>query len=149
MPIYSDNNILTFNGPGTVADQFSQPINLTGTIGVREVAFFFTMNVTGAGVWAVTLQFNPDPAGIASPTFGWQDEARSSITVLNTLTGTNLAQTNAGISSGAIRGGIVSATGDYNLLLKFQPLPYSYRLRFQLTNTFNATIPKISFTSGN
>lgn len=149
MPYYSDNNIITFNGPATVADQFSFPVNLTGTSTAKDVAFFFTMNVTGAGVWAVTLQFYPDPPDVASPTFGWQDEARSTITVLNTLTGANLAQNHASISSNAIRGGIVSSTGDYNLLMRFQPAPYIYRLRFQLTNTFNATIPKISFSSGN
>lgn len=146
MPNFSDNNIITFNGPATVADQFSAPVNLTSTIGDREVAFFFTMNVTNAGVWAVTLQFNPDPLGVTL--FGWQDEARSTITVLNTLTSASLAQTNGSISSGATRGGIIAVTGDYNLMLKFSPAPYSYRLRFQLTSTFTATIPKISFSSG-
>lgn len=147
MPVYSDNNILTFNGPASVADQFSQPVNLTGVNTLREVAFFFTMNVTNAGVWAVTLQFYPDPASV-TPLFGWRDEARSNITVLNTLTSANLAQTNAAISGGITRGGVVTATGDYSLLLRFQPAPFSYRLRFQLTSAFTATIPKITFSSG-
>lgn len=146
MPSYINDNIITFNGPASSADIVSNPVNLTGNFTSREMAWYFPLTCTAAGVWAVTLQFNPDPAG--GSTFGWQDEARPTITVLNTLTGTNLAQTHASISSGMIRGGVVSSVGTYNCLMRFTPTPASYRLRFQLTTLFTGTIPKISVTSG-
>ena len=146
MPYYIDNNIITFNGPASVADQFSNIINLTGVERPQTMAWFWTMSITGAGVWAVTLQFNPDPYGAS--TFGWQDEARSSLTVLNTLTCATLSQTNASIDSSKTRGGIVTATGSYNLLFPFQPSPYYYRLRFQITSALTGTIPKISISTG-
>lgn len=147
MPNYVNDNIITFNGPASVADQFSNVVTMTGIGSAPPVmAWFFNMNITGAGVWAVTLQFNPDP--ISGSTFGWQDEARTSITAYNTRTCTTLPQANASILSSRLRCGVVTATGDYSLLIPFTPSPYAYRLRFQITNTLTGTIPKISFSTG-
>lgn len=148
MPNYVDNNVITFNGPSSVADIFSNPVNLTGNFNQREVGWFFELNCTAAGVWAVTLQFNPDPGSEGDPEYGWRDEARSTITVLNTATSANLAQTNGSISGGILRAGVISSTGVFPLFLRHSPAPYSYRLRFQLTAAMTGTIQKISFSSG-
>lgn len=146
MPTYINNETLYFDGVSSVADQFSNPVTLTTTTSTRDVAFFLFVDCTVGGAFGITLQFNPDPDQESE--FGWQDMASTSLTILDTVTCANLAQTNGSISSGTIRGGIITGTGVYNLLFKFQPAPYKYRLRFQLNNTFEATIPKISFTSG-
>ncbi len=146
MAVYVNNSTLTFNGPGTVADQFSNPVDLAPGYTNRDAAWYFRVVCTAAGVFGVTLQFNPDPQG--ESTFGWVDEARTSLTILNVDTCANLAQTNAAISSSLLRGGIISAIGTFNLLFRFNPAPFNYRLRFQLNNVFQGTIPKISFSRG-
>lgn len=146
MPIYANATSLTFDGTVSTATQYSNAVNLTQTRG-NSHAWFFTVNVTAAGVMGITLQFNPDPFNLSN--FGWQDVTSSTdIKIFDIATQAFLAQTDAGISGGLIRGGIIDATGDFDLLLKFAPLPYSYRLKFQLDATLEATIPRISFTQG-
>lgn len=147
MPNYINNNSLTFNGPATTADQYSGVVDMTGISDTPSTkAWFFNINVTLAGVFAVTLQYNPDPS--SGVTFGWQDEARTSLLVYNSNTCTTLAQTHASIMSSQLRGGVISSTGTYNLLFPFIPSPFAYRLRFQLTSGMTGVINKISFSTG-
>jgi len=150
MPTFSNNNVISFNGPASVADVVSNPVDLTSAT-ARRYAWFIQLNATATGIWAVTLQFNPDPLGTNPSVFGWQDEVSASLVVVNTGTGSALGQTNGSISGGALRGGVLnvaSVPASYNLLFAFDAKPYQYRLRFQLTNTFVGNIPKISFSTG-
>jgi hypothetical protein len=141
------NNSMLFNGTVDTADQFSTPVNLTNsTAWGRELAFYFQLETTATGDMGCTLQFNPNSIG--STDYSWQDVASTDITILNTLTSSNLPQTDVDIEGGEIRGGIVTAIGNYNLLLRFYPLPFQYRLRFQIDANVIAEIPKIMFTSG-
>lgn len=149
MPNFVNTNLVSFNGVATTADQFSNPVDLTGQISARPHGWFWQLNATANGLWAVTLQFNPDPLGVTQ--FGWQDESSTGITVLNTITCANLGQTNGGIYGGVIRAGVLNVTTSptsFSLLLSFNPKPYVYRLRFQINNTFVGNIPKISFSTG-
>lgn len=150
MPQFVNQQTISFNGPASVADQYSEPVNLTGSPGVPH-SWFFVVNITTQGVWAVTLQFQPDPQDIPTSFYGWRDEARSSITVFNTATCANLAQSDAAISSGLTRAGVLpaaAAIGAYPLLLSWTPGPFRYRLRFQNNAAFVGNIPKISFSTG-
>ena len=150
MPNFVNQSTINFNGPASVAEVFSNPVDLTSAA-PRKHAWFFKLTASANGIWAVTLQFNPDPAGTNPTFFGWQDEVSASLVVVNTGTGSALAQTHASISSGQLRGGVLNITtapATYNLLFAFDAKPYQYRLRFQLTNTLVGEIPKISFSTG-
>lgn len=146
MPRYINTSVLTLDGPTSTADQFSQEVDLTAQNDSIPQAFYLPVAVNAAGVMACTLQFNPDPSG--SSDLGWQDLTGPEYTIWDTTANSVLATTNAGISSGAVRGGVLTTTGTKTLLLEFTPLPYKYRLRLQMDASLQATISKISFTQG-
>lgn len=145
MPNYINSTGLTFDGAINTATQYSDNIS-TLTLGDREVGFYFPIVVSSAGHLGITLQFNPDPFGQSD--LGWQDFATTDTTILNVADQTTLAQTDAAIASGNRRGGIIDATGTYNLLVPFTPMPYAYRLKFEFDATLQATVSKISFSTG-
>lgn len=145
MPTYINSAGFTFDGPVNTATQYSDATS-TLTVGNREVGFYFPIVVSSVGHLGITLQFNPDPFGQSD--LGWQDFATADTTILNVADQTTLAQTDAAIASGNRRGGIIDTIGTYNLLVPFTPMPYSYRLKFEFDASLQATISKISFSSG-
>lgn len=145
MPSFINPYALVFDGTQSTADFFSNEVNLTTNLG-RELAFYFDLVTTATGDMGITLQFNPNPFNESD--FAWQDVASTDLTILNCDTSANLPQTVAGIEGGEIRGGVITAIDTYNLLFRFTPLPYQYRLRFQIDNAVIGSIAKISFTQG-
>ena len=145
MPKYINTAGLTLNGPVSTSDQHSEATALQAA-GDRQVAFYFPIVVSSAGHLGITLQFNPDPFGESD--FGWKDYSTADTVILNLADMTTLSQQDAAIASNARRGGIIDATGTYNLLVPFTPLLYSYRLKFEFDASLQATISKISFSTG-
>lgn len=144
MPNYINTSGLTFNGSISTATQYSASTS-TLTPG-QPSAFYLPVAVSGPGHLGITLQFNPDP--FSESDFGWQDYATTDTTILDTLTMTTLPQQAAEIASNVRRGGILEVAGTYNLFVPFTPFRYAYRLKFELDATFQATVSKISFSSG-
>jgi hypothetical protein len=148
MPTINDNYQVPFNGEVSTAEFYSNPINLTNSPSAsKQMAFFIDMDIDVSGVAAITLQFNPNPFN--ESIFDWQDIAESNLLIRNCTTCADLPQTNAEIDSGKIRGGIITDVGSYLLLFRFDPMPYQYRLRFQVNNKIAGAINKISFSQGN
>lgn len=145
MPKYINDSGLTFNGPVSTATQFSEATS-TLVPSNGSVGFYFPIVVSSVGHLGITLQLNPDPFGESD--FGWQDFATADTTIQNLADQTVLAQTDAAIASGNRRGGIIDATGTYNLYVPFSPKAYSYRLKFEFDASFQATVSKISFSTG-
>lgn len=145
MPKYINDTGLTLNGPVSTATQFSEA---TATLvpSNGSVGFYFPIVVSSAGHLGVTLQFNPDPFG--ESTFGFQDFATAETTIQDLSDQSVLAQVDASVASGNRRGGIIDATGTYNLYVPFSPKAYSYRLKFEFDASLQATISKISFSTG-
>ena len=131
---------LQFDGGVSTADQFSQSRN-AANFATTEFAFLLRVNLV-ADLLAITLQMNADPD---SGTFsGWQDVATTSIKVLDLTNSSYLVQTDAAIESSKVRAGIMSGTStESDLLLQFTAAPASYRLRFQITASTQATVEHI------
>ena len=130
---------LTFDGTVSTADQFSS--TFSGLGGRPTVAFMFDVDMV-AGPMAITLQGNPDLAG--ETVLSWNDIATSALKILDTTNSVYLPQINGSIQSGDIRGGVINlASGSGVYYFEFSPVEMSYRLRFQITGTTDATVNNI------
>jgi len=146
MPTYINTSGLTFNGPINTSNQFSEFTSTIQSARNQQISFYLPVSVSSAGHLGITLQFNPDPLGQSD--FGWKDYSTTDTTILNVSNMTALPQTDASIASGNRRGGIIDTIGTYELLIPFNPLPYSYRLKFEFDNLLQATVSKISISVG-
>jgi hypothetical protein len=139
----TDSN-LSFDGSVSTADQFSTPHDFTLVSLPTAAAFLFDVDL-GTGPFAITLQVNADPVG--DTVFGWEDVASPGLQILNMVDSTYLIQTDTGIESSKLRGGVFtgsSTTGTF--LLQFEPIAASHRLRFQITAATDASINNIILT---